>query len=158
LHTKRKLLELGRSCVAREYRGGVSMYLLWNALAAYVLRHDIEVMFGVASYHGTDPDSIAASLSYLHAHHLAPPEMRVRVRPAHYQRLDLIPPDKILRAQAMQKTPALIKAYLRLGGVIGDGAYIDRDFNTTDVCLIMDTKAMSARHRAAYVRKSGGGG
>jgi putative hemolysin len=49
--------------------------------------------------------------------------------------------------------PALIKAYLRLGGFVGDGAYIDLAFNTTDVCLLMDTAAMSERHKGFYTRK-----
>jgi putative hemolysin len=151
----RRLLELGRSCVDSAIRGGVGMYLLWNALAEYVLKHDIEVMFGVASYHGTDPQAIAQSLSYLHYNHLAPPESRVRVQSAHYQRLDLLPPENVDRATAMAQTPGLIKAYLRLGGSIGDGAYIDKDFNTTDVCLLMDTARMSDRHKQAYTRKAG---
>lgn len=150
----RRLLELGRSCVARAHRGGMAMYLLWNALADYVLQHDIEVLFGVASYHGTDPQAIAQSLSYLHHNHLAPPDARVRVHPEHYVRLDLIAPEALDRVTAMAETPALIKAYLRLGGFIGDGAFIDHYFNTIDVCLVMDTVRMSQRHRQAYTRKS----
>ena len=59
------------------------------------------------------------------------------------------------RRAAMAATPALIKAYLRLGGFVGDGAWIDRAFNTTDVCLVMDTGQMSARHREFYIRKAG---
>jgi len=151
----RPLLELGRSCVDSEIRGGIAMYLLWNALADYVLGHGIEVMFGVASYHGTDPMRIAQSLSFLNYNHLAPLDMRVRVRDEAYQRLDLVPEAEVDRAQAMAQTPALIKAYLRLGGFIGDGAFIDRGFNTTDVCLLMDTARMSARHKDAYTRKAG---
>jgi putative hemolysin len=46
--------------------------------------------------------------------------------------------------------PSLIKAYLRLGGFVGDGAYVDRAFNTTDVCLVMDTARMNARSLALY--------
>ena len=56
------------------------------------------------------------------------------------------------RKAAMLKIPALIKAYLRLGGVVGDGAWIDRAFNTTDVCLVMDTARMNDRQRAIYAR------
>jgi putative hemolysin len=50
----------------------------------------------------------------------------------------------------MLKMPALIKAYLRLGGFVGDGAFIDRDFNTTDVCLVMDTARMNPRYSRYY--------
>jgi len=156
LATGRRLLELGRSCVDARVRGGVAMNLLWNALAEYVLRHEIEVMFGVASYHGTDISAIAQSLSFLHYNHLAPPDSRVRVRPEHCRRLDLIARDQVNRKAAMAQTPRLIKAYLRLGGTIGDGAFIDEDFNTTDVCLVMDTARMSERHKRAYIRRAGG--
>ena len=48
--------------------------------------------------------------------------------------------------------PSLLRAYLRLGGFVGDGAYVDHAFNTTDVCLIMDTAQLSARHRDFHIR------
>jgi putative hemolysin len=46
--------------------------------------------------------------------------------------------------------PALIKGYLRLGGFVGEGAYVDRAFNTTDVCLVLDTEQMSAAQARIY--------
>lgn len=148
----RRLLELGRSCVDQDYRGGAGMFLLWNALADYVLRHEIEILFGVASFHGTDVERLKLPLSWLHYHHLAPPDLRVRSR--EYQRMDLVPPGEIDRRAAMVEMPALIKAYLRLGGFVGNGAFIDRAFNTTDVLLLMDTEAMSSRHKGFYTRKA----
>ena len=153
--TGRRLLELGRSCVHPDYRGTAAMFHLWNALADYVLERDLEVMFGAASFHGTDVQALAQPLSYLHHHHLAPPALRVSARPPHAARMDLIPSEGLDRKAAMAGTPALLKAYLRLGGYVGDGAWVDHDFNTVDVCLVMDTAAMSARHRAFYVRKAG---
>ena len=149
----RRLLELGRSCVHPQYRGGTAMVHLWNALAAYVLERGVEVLFGVASFHGTDMTALAAPLSYLHHAHLAPPELRVRAQPDRFQPMDLIAPDRIDRRAAMVATPALIKAYLRLGGCVGYGAWIDHAFNTTDVCLVMDTARMSQKHRDFYIRK-----
>ncbi|WP_212523101.1 GNAT family N-acyltransferase [Actibacterium sp. MT2.3-13A] len=148
----RRLLELGRSCLHRDYRGGTAMYQLWQGLAGYVLEHGIEVLFGVASFHGTDIEALRMPLSYLHHAHLAPPELRVRAQPAHFQRMDLVPAERIDRKAAMLATPALIKAYLRLGGFVGEGAYVDRAFNTTDVCLVMDTERMNAKTRALYTR------
>ncbi len=150
----RRLLELGRSCVHPDYRGGAAMLLLWNALADYVLERGIEVLFGTASFHGTDVQALAQPLSYLHHHHLAPPSLRVTARAPHRVEMTLIPPAKLDRQAAMAGTPALIKAYLRLGGFVGDGAWVDHAFNTTDVCLVMDTEKMSAKHRAFYIRKS----
>jgi putative hemolysin len=66
--------------------------------------------------------------------------------------MDLLPPDAIDRPAAMKATPALIKAYLRLGGFVGEGAWIDRAFRTTDVCLVMDTARMNERQRGIYAR------
>lgn len=149
-HSDRPVLELGRSCVDPEFRGGTAMFLLWNALADYVLDLGIEVLFGVASFHGTDIQTLAQPLSWLHHHHLAPDGLRPIARADGYQDMDLIAADKLDRRAAMVGMPALIKAYLRLGGMVGQGAYVDRDFNTTDVFLLMDTKAMSDKHRKFY--------
>lgn len=146
----RSLLELGRSCVDRDYRGGSGMFLLWNALADYVLDLGIELLFGVASFHGTDSRILAPSLSWLYHHHLADETLRPTARAEGYQPMNLIPPDQLDRREVMIGMPALIKAYLRLGGRVGDGAYIDRDFNTTDVFLLMDTAAMSEKHKKFY--------
>ncbi len=146
----RRLLELGRSCLHPDYRGGMAMFHLWNGLAEYVERHSIEVLFGVASFHGTDAQALAAPLSMLHHNHLAPPELRVRARPEHFQPMDLIAPDQLNRPQAMRDVPALIKAYLRLGGSVGEGAWIDHAFNTIDVCLLLDTARLNARQRRLY--------
>jgi L-ornithine Nalpha-acyltransferase len=151
----RRLLELGRSCVHSDYRGSAAMFHLWNGLADYVADHAIEILFGVASFHGTDAVALAQPLSYLHHHHLAPPALRVRARAEHFQPMDVLPLDRLDRALAMTRTPALIKAYLRLGGFVGEGAWIDHAFNTTDVCLVMDTGQMSAKHRNFYIRKQG---
>ena len=148
--TGRRLLELGRSCVRPAYRGGAAMYHLWNGLADYVARHEVEIMFGVASFHGTDVQALAQPLSLLHHRHLAPEHLRVTARAPHGADMNLIAPDQIARRAAMVQIPALIKAYLRLGGVVGSGAYVDHAFNTTDVCLIMDTDAMSARQKRIY--------
>jgi len=71
-------LELGRSCVHRDLRGGMALRYLWAGLARYVQQHDIDVLFGVASFRGTDPQSLAEPLSLLHHRHLAPPSLRVR--------------------------------------------------------------------------------
>lgn len=152
----RETVELGRSCVGVDYRGGAAMHLLWTGLGQYVADHNIEIMFGVASFHGNDPQKLALPLSYLHWNHLAPEDLRVRAQPAHFVPMDVIPADQIKRSQAMREIPALIKAYLRLGGFVGEGAYVDHAFNTVDVCLLMDTSRMVDRYRDFYQRESRG--
>ncbi len=154
LRSGRRLLELGRSCLHRDYRGGMAMHHLWMALARYVADHKIEVLFGVASFHGTDIDTLKQPLSLLHHRHLAPPELRVRALNKSFQNINLIDEPHLDRRAAMLQIPSLIKAYLRLGGCVGEGAFVDHAFNTTDVCLIMDTAQMSARQVRRYGTQS----
>lgn len=146
----RPLLELGRSCVAASHRNGAAMLQLWQGLAEYVREHGIEILFGVASFHGTDPAPLAAPLSLLYHRHLAPPALRVRAVEGAYQSMNLMPEAEIDRPAAMRAIPTLIKSYLKLGGCVGDGAFIDRPFNTIDVCLVMDTAALSASAKSRY--------
>ncbi len=152
----RETLELGRSCVDAGHRGGAGMHLLWVGLGQYVGEHEVGVMFGVASFHGSDPAPLAQALSYLHHNHLAPPDLRVTAIANSRARMDILPPERVDKAEAMRQIPALIKAYIRLGGFVGEGAYIDRDFNTIDVCLLMDTERMVSRYRKFYLRQRGG--
>ena len=158
LNYPRETLELGRSCVDEAYRGGTGMHLLWTGLGQYVADHDVSILFGVASFHGTETAPIAQALSYLHHNHLAPEDLRVRAVAANFVDMDILPPDQVDKIEALRQIPALIKAYLRLGGFVGEGAYIDREFNTVDVCLIMDTSRMVQRYRSFYSRSKKTGG
>ncbi len=155
LKSGRKLLELGRSCVHPDYRGGSSMFQLWNGLAEYVIRHDVEILFGVASFHGTQMRDFALPLSYLHYWHAAPDDLRVSAKGSASSPMNLIAKEHIDRKEAVVRLPALIKAYLRLGGVVGSGAFIDYAFNTIDVCVLMDTNRMSQSRKSYYERNAG---
>lgn len=146
----RKLLELGRSCLHPDYRGGMGMMLMWQAVSDYVAERGIELLFGTASFHGTDIATLAPSLSLLHHRHLAPEPIRVRTQAEAYQPMNLIAEDQLDRVAAMRAVPALIKGYLRLGGYVGDGAYIDHDFNTTDIFLILDTARITDTQARIY--------
>ncbi|WP_112322740.1 GNAT family N-acetyltransferase [Oceanibium sediminis] len=148
----RRTLELGRSCIAEPYRRTVAMHLMWNALADYVHARKIEILFGVASFHGTDPRQIADALSFLHHEHLAPEDIRVTARAESRVAMNILPMEKVERREALAQIPNLIKAYLRVGGFVGEGAFVDHDFNTIDVCLLMDTQRMQAKYKSYYSR------
>ncbi|WP_417261413.1 GNAT family N-acetyltransferase [Celeribacter sp.] len=154
----KRLLELGRSCVAREYRGGVALFQMWAGLAKYVIEEGYDVLFGTASFFGADVAQHAEALSLLHSRHLAPEALRARAQEAHFQSMDLVPEDQIDRKRAMLAIPPLIKAYLRMGGTVGEGAFLDRAFNTVDVLLILDVDQISERQRAMYTKGLTGAG
>ena len=148
-----RILELGRSCVDVAYRGRIAMQLLWRGIAAYVFHYQIDLMFGCASLHGTDPDALAADLTYLYYNHLAPPAVRPRALPHRYVDMRRMPPGQLDPKRVQAQLPPLIKGYLRLGGFVGDGAVIDRQFNTTDVAVVVKTDLVTDKYYRHYERQ-----
>lgn len=146
------ILEVGRSCVDRNHRNGATMQLLWRGIATYVFYHDIDILFGCASLPGIEPASLALPLSYLYHHHLAPRSLRPLARPERYTAMNSLPPDAIDHKEALRALPPLIKGYLRLGGAIGEGAVVDENFGTTDVCIVVKTDMVTEKYHRHYIR------
>jgi putative hemolysin len=69
--------------------------------------------------------------------------------------MNRIPAEDIDRRKGLSTVPPLIKGYLRLGGYVGDGAVIDLQFNTTDICIVVETKQVTRRYYEHYSRKAG---
>ncbi len=147
------MVEVGRSCVHPDYRTRSVLQLLWQGIAEYVSWHDISVLFGCASFHGTDVASHAEMLSYLYHHHRAPEEFQPMALPERRVDMNLIPKEALNPKEALHNLPPLIKGYLRIGGVVGDGAVIDTQFNTIDVCVMVKMKMVAERYRRHYQRK-----
>ena len=147
-----EVLELGRSCIEKDARNTATMQMLWRGIALYAFHYNIQVMFGCASFPGTDPSQHGLPLSYLYHHHLAPPEIRVRALASRYVKMDVLAPETYDPRKAMARVPPLIKGYLRLGGFVGDGAVIDPEFNTTDVFIIVKTELVTEKYIRHYER------
>ena len=145
-----ELMELGRSCVEPDYRNGAVMQLLWRGIADHIDRHGVGLMLGCASLPGTDPDAAAPLLSYLHHHHLAPIGLRPRALAQRLVPTDRIPLAALDARAALRALPPLLKAYLRMGGMIGEGAVVDRQFNTIDVCLVLPSARVVAHSQRHY--------
>jgi putative hemolysin len=147
-----EVLELGRSCIARDARNTATMQMLWRGIALYSFHYNIQVMFGCASFPGTDPSQQALPFSYLYHHHLAPPPIRARALSHRYVKMDVLEAGSYDARKAMARVPPLIKGYLRLGGFVGDGAVIDPEFNTTDVFIIVKTELVTEKYIRHYER------
>lgn len=145
-----EIMELGRSCVHPAYRGGAVMQILWRGLAEYIFRHEVTLMFGCASFPGADPAAHAQGLSYLHHFHRAPRRLLPRARGAEAVSTDLIPRADLDEKAARVSLPPLVKGYLRAGCLFGEGAVIDAQFNTVDVCVVMETANVTGRYMKHY--------
>jgi len=149
-HRGLNFLELGRSCVEKPYRDKRTVELLWHGIWAYVLAHRIDVMIGCASLEGVDAERLRLPLSYLHHFHAAPAEWRAEALPERRARFDLLPKDEIDVRAALRALPPLIKAYLRLGAYVGDGAVVDEAFGTTDVLVVLPRAIINPRYVTYY--------
>lgn len=153
-HPGRRFLELGRSCVLKEYRSKRTIEVLWQGIYAYITHHAVDVMAGCASFHGTQPAQHARALSYLAHHCRTAPQWDVRAVAGRYRAMDLMPREAIDPKAAIAALPPLIKGYLRVGARIGDGCVIDHDFSTTDVFIVMPVAEISARYMNYYAAEA----
>lgn len=147
-----EVLEVGRSCIAKDARNTATMQMLWRGIALYSYHYNIQVMFGCASIPGTDPSQHSQALSYLYHNHLAPPEIRVRALASRYIEMNVLAPGTYDPRKAMARLPPLIKGYLRLGGFVGDGAVIDSEFGSTDVFITVKTEIITEKYIRHYER------
>nr|WP_246232753.1 GNAT family N-acetyltransferase [Aurantimonas aggregata] len=153
-HKGKRFLELGRSCVLKEYRGKRTVELLWQGIWSYVLAHDIDAMFGCASLAGTDPEALAARLAFLRENAAAPAEWHVRALPSRgtflSSSVQIADPRR-----ALADLPPLLKGYLRVGGYIGEGAVVDHQFGTTDVLVVLPRERINPRYIGHYGADAG---
>lgn len=149
-HPDKQFMELGRSCVLPDYRTKRTVELLWQGNWAYSLKHGMNAMFGCASFPGVNPEEHALALSFLHHTVSVKNEWAVSAKPELYTNMDMMPYEGINARQALSALPPLIKGYLRLGAMIGDGAVVDHAFNTTDVLVVLPIASISSRYVNYY--------
>ena len=107
-------------------------------------------MIGCASFEGTNTHDYATALSFLAQNASAPPEWQVRALPDRYVEMNQIDSSMINPKDALRRLPPLIKGYLRLGCYIGEGAVVDKQFNTIDVLIILPVSAINERYFAHF--------
>ncbi|MBI5430789.1 MAG: GNAT family N-acetyltransferase [Nitrosomonadales bacterium] len=145
LHLGDRMVEVGRSCVHRDYRDGAVITQLWNSLARYMQQHRHEYLIGCASISMADGGHVAASV-YRKLH-------RLYSAPAEYSVFPRIP----LRLHALNPyldapVPPLLKGYLRLGAYIcGEPAW-DPEFNTADLLILLPMSRMSSRYAKHFLK------
>ena len=114
----------------------------------------IEIMFGCASFPGIEIKNHKYALACLYDKYLAPSLIRpVAIKSRYIDMKD----DSFHKNNNFKKflssIPPLIKGYIRLGAFVGDGAVIDYDFNTLDVCIVLPTKKVATRYMDHFDRK-----
>lgn len=144
------LTEVSRACVDLNYRPRGVMSLLWKYMFYYIKHSGTDILFGTVSFQGTDPSIYAEELSYLHYFHRIKTDYCPQALPPHNVILPLLDREALCPENIFSRLPPLAKGYIRLGGAFGQGAYIDYAFRSIDVCVVIDTRAMSKRYVSHY--------
>jgi putative hemolysin len=151
------MAELGRFCIDPAFaRDPDVLRLAWGAMTRLVDAQGVRMLFGCASFRGTDPAAYHDAFALLAARHLAPARWRPGARGA--GRVPLAghlgrPPD---RRAALQSMPPLLRSYLGMGGRVSDHAVVDPDLGTLHVFCGLDTAAVPPA-RARALRAVAGG-
>ncbi len=145
-----RLLELGRSCVALEYRDGRVITLLFRGIAEYLRRCGADALMGCASIHGADLPELATIQEMLSRKFLSETSLRVYPR----RGFDIPPLPRsapVDETSVFRSLPPLFKGYLRMGAkVCGPPAY-DRQFGTTDYFVLARTRDIVARYSRRFL-------
>lgn len=149
-HPGRRFLELGRSCVLAPYRGKRTVELLWQGIWAYVGARRIDVLFGCASFAGTDGAALAGPLAFLRDNAAPPAEWSVAAVAGRPLACVAAPEAAGDPRRIIGELPPLLKGYLRLGGYVGSQAVVDHAFGTTDVLVVLPVERINPRYVSHY--------
>ena len=151
VYKNNQILELGRSCVHKDYRNGTVMNLLWKAIAEYVKFYDIKIILGCVSFSGTDIMKFSNELSYLRENFSLPDDLSVESLDENTYPVYKKTVTKINDLKIFAKLPPLIKGYLRVGGKVSDSFYVDYSFNTIDLCVVVKTDNIENKYKKKFL-------
>ena len=145
-----QILELGRSCIHKKYRNGTTVNLLWKAIANYVSIYDIKILLGCVSFPGTNVMDFSDELGYLKRNHSLQSELSVKSLDVNIYPINNSKNKNVSDLKLFIKLPPLIKGYLRVGGKVSESYFVDYDFNTIDLCVVVQTNDINNKYKKKF--------
>ena len=140
-------LEVGRSCVHKDYRDNQVLNLLWQGIVQYTIAHQAKYIFGCANILTADLREIQEYCSMFKTLGLLG-EMHVTPRhPAHAISIDglEVPNPK----EIYQKLPTLFKGYMNIGLKVC-GLPVKGDFGTAVFFVVLDIQNMNKSYKRRF--------
>lgn len=143
-----KMVELGRFCIHPDHRDADILRLAWGALTRIVDQEGVEMLFGCASFQGTDAMVHAEAFAFLNQRHVAPSRWLPRVKAPRVVALARALTRPLDPRRALAAMPPLLRTYLTMGGWVSDHAVVDDEMGTMHVFTGVEIKAIPpARQR-----------
>lgn len=144
------ILEMGRSCVHKDYRSSGVINLLWTGIARYLELTRAKYLFGCGSLHTHNVAEVSQIYTYLKSKYFA--EEKLRVYPVKKCAVpglrDDLPLDDC--KDILKKIPPLLKGYFRAGAFICGEPALDAEFGTTDFLILLPTDQITRRYQHHY--------
>lgn len=147
----RNAVEVGRACVAREFRSRQVLFLLWRGLAAYLEANQKRFLFGCCSLTSQDPVEGKRVMDHLDREGAVHPAMNVHPQPG-WECYDEQDPPAVPAGGAPVTLPQLFRIYLRYGAKVCGPPAIDRFFKTIDYLVVLDTEELDPETRNMFFR------
>lgn len=149
-------LELGRACIAREFRTGAVIALLWRGIAEYIRETRTQILFGCSSIKTIEPMQIgritrslilSGDLTY---DFNVKPTKKYRVKQMSHI-LNYLEAEKEASGDDVTGLiPPLFQSYLRMGAKICGEPALDRDFYCIDFLTLIRVEELNPTLREKY--------
>ncbi len=147
-----EFIEIGRSCVHKDYRSKNIMKYLWAGMAKIVELTKAKFLFGCGSIHTNNIDDISKVFRYFKEKHYADEQYRVYPKKENILK-ELNPNIDIDNAkQVFKLVPPILKGYIRVSAVCcGEPAW-DPEFGCADLLLMLDTEKITKKYAKHFFK------
>lgn len=145
LPLKGNVIEIGRTCIHKDYRKGSGIAMLWLGLAQFMQIHQIDFMFGCASVSIEDGgQQVRNIIDYV--------KKKGHLAPERYSVTPTSPVPKYFRGSEKAILPPLLRTYLKLGAWVVGKPSLDLDFNCADFFILLDVNNLNTRYHRHFMR------
>jgi putative hemolysin len=136
-------IEVGRACVARQFRNRHVLFMLWKGLTAYLRHNRKRFVFGCCSLTSQDPSEGKRVMEFLENSGHTHSEFRLDPQPD----WECYPPgfESDSRRSGKVKLPKLFSLYMRYGARVCGPPALDRHFKTIDYMVLFDWQQIGKR-------------
>jgi putative hemolysin len=143
-NVKGEILEMGRSCVHKDYRSNSILHLLWQRILAYVEDYRVCYIIGCPSLYTMDPSEISSVYTLMKKDHFAPSELRVYPResarvPGLSDSVSLVGQER----KVLLKLPSLVRSYIKIGAFVCGEPALDPEFGTADFFMLLEVSRIA---------------
>lgn len=142
-----EILEMGRSCVHKDYRRNAIVQLLWSGIVQYMTDHSVQYIIGCPSIYTMEPREISEIYTLLEKAYFAPE--RFRVSPKEKSFLTRFGDGAAIDGREKEiylRLPSLVRSYLKIGAVVCGAPAVDSEFGTVDFFMLLDVAKMSGAY------------